>query len=85
VRDALLALQKQFPAIEDVRGLGPMQAMELSSGAERLVEEARERGLLLLLAGKRNVIRILVPLVIEDEELSEALDILAAATAAALS
>jgi 4-aminobutyrate aminotransferase / (S)-3-amino-2-methylpropionate transaminase / 5-aminovalerate transaminase len=85
VRDTLLALQERFPAIEDVRGLGPMQAMELRSGAERLVEEARERGLLLLLAGKRNVIRILVPFVIEDDELSEALDILAAATAAALS
>jgi 4-aminobutyrate aminotransferase-like enzyme len=41
--------------------------------------------LLLLLAGKRNVIRILVPLVIDDEELSEALDILAASTSAALS
>jgi 4-aminobutyrate aminotransferase / (S)-3-amino-2-methylpropionate transaminase / 5-aminovalerate transaminase len=85
VRETLVALKKQFPAIEDVRGLGPMLAMELASGAERLVEEARERGLLLLLAGKRNVIRILVPLVIDDEELSEALDILAASTSAALS
>jgi 4-aminobutyrate aminotransferase / (S)-3-amino-2-methylpropionate transaminase / 5-aminovalerate transaminase len=85
VREALVALQKAFPAIEDVRGLGPMLAMEVTSGAERIVEEARERGLLLLLAGKRNVLRILVPLVITDEELSEALDILAASTSAALS
>jgi 4-aminobutyrate aminotransferase/(S)-3-amino-2-methylpropionate transaminase len=85
VRDAMLALQARFPAIEDVRGLGPMQAMELTSGAERVVEEARERGLLLLLAGKRDVIRILVPFVIDDDELSEALEILAASTAAALS
>jgi 4-aminobutyrate aminotransferase/(S)-3-amino-2-methylpropionate transaminase len=85
VRETLVALQKRFPVIEDVRGLGPMLAMELSTDAERVVEEARERGLLLLLAGKRNVIRILVPLVIDDEELSEALDILSASTAAALS
>jgi 4-aminobutyrate aminotransferase/(S)-3-amino-2-methylpropionate transaminase len=85
VRETLVALKKQFPAIEDVRGLGPMLAIELTSGGERIVEEARERGLLLLLAGKRNVIRILVPLVIDDEELSEALDILAASTSAALS
>jgi 4-aminobutyrate aminotransferase/(S)-3-amino-2-methylpropionate transaminase len=84
VRETLVALKKQFPVIEDVRGLGPMLAMELASGAERLVEEARERGLLLLLAGKRNVIRILVPLIIDDEELSEALDFLAASTSAAL-
>ena len=85
VRETLVALKKQFPAIEDVRGLGPMLAIELTSGGERIVEEARERGLLLLLAGKRNVIRILVPLVIDDEELSEALDILTASTSAALS
>ena len=76
IRGTLLDLKKQFHAIEDVRGLGPMLAMELSTDAERIVEEARERGLLLLLAGKRKVIRILVPLVIDDEELSEALDIL---------
>jgi 4-aminobutyrate aminotransferase/(S)-3-amino-2-methylpropionate transaminase len=85
IRETLLDLKKRFHAIEDVRGLGPMLAMELSTDAERVVEEARERGLLLLLAGKRNVIRILVPLVIDDEELSEALDILSASTAAALS
>ena len=33
VRETLVALKKQFPAIEDVRGLGPMLAMELTSGA----------------------------------------------------
>ncbi len=77
---ALRALQVRFPAIEDVRGLGPMVAMELTSGAERIVETARERGLLLLLAGRRNVIRILVPLVIADDDLTEALDILSSST-----
>ncbi|MEO6834867.1 MAG: 4-aminobutyrate--2-oxoglutarate transaminase [Candidatus Tumulicola sp.] len=80
LRAALCSLQTRFPQIEDVRGLGPMVAMELTSGAEAIVEAARERGLLLLLAGKRNVIRILVPLVIEDGDLAAALDILAAST-----
>ena len=32
VRETLVALKKQFPAIEDVRGLGPMLAIELTSG-----------------------------------------------------
>ncbi len=76
--DALRSLQARFAEIEDVRGLGAMVAMELSSGAPQIVETARERGLLLLLAGKRNVIRILVPLVIDDAELGEALEILTA-------
>jgi 4-aminobutyrate aminotransferase/(S)-3-amino-2-methylpropionate transaminase len=72
----LRSLQSRFPQIEDVRGLGAMVAMELSTGAEQIVEAARERGLLLLLAGKRNVVRILVPLVIDDADLDEALRIL---------
>ena len=75
---ALHALRSEFNQIEDVRGLGPMLAMELSSGAPEIVETARERGLLLLLAGKRNVIRFLVPLVVGDDELNEGLAILRA-------
>ena len=81
---ALRALQTRFKPIEDVRGMGAMVAMELSSGAPQVVEAARERGLLLMLAGKRNVIRILVPLVISDDELDEALAILEASVASAL-
>lgn len=73
---ALRAMQREFSRIEDVRGLGPMLAIELSSGAPEVVEAARERGLLLMMAGKRNVIRILVPLVASDEELDEGLEIL---------
>ncbi|HKE37781.1 MAG TPA: 4-aminobutyrate--2-oxoglutarate transaminase [Candidatus Baltobacteraceae bacterium] len=72
----LRSLQSRFPQIEDVRGLGAMVAMELSSGAAGIIDAARERGLLLLLAGKRNVIRILVPLVIDDADLDSALEIL---------
>lgn len=74
---ALHSLHSRFAEVEDVRGLGAMMAMELSSGADRVVEEARARGLLLMLAGKRNVIRILVPLVINDADLDEGLSILA--------
>ena len=81
---ALRSLQARYSQISDVRGLGAMVAMEMTSGAERIVEAARERGLLLLLAGKRNVVRILVPLVIEDAELDEALAILGASVEHAL-
>ena len=77
---ALRSLQAEFPAIEDVRGLGAMMAMELSAGAPEIVEAARKRGLLLLLAGQRDVIRILVPLVIGDDELDEGLEILREST-----
>jgi 4-aminobutyrate aminotransferase-like enzyme len=61
-----------------------MMAMEVSAGAPEIVEAARKRGLLLLLAGQRNVVRILVPLVISDDELNEGLEILRASAHEAL-
>lgn len=73
--DALRTLKSRFPAIVDVRGLGAMVAMEFAqaSDAHHVVTQARERGLLLLLAGSGEVIRILVPLVIDDRDLDAAL------------
>jgi 4-aminobutyrate aminotransferase / (S)-3-amino-2-methylpropionate transaminase / 5-aminovalerate transaminase len=85
VAETLQSLRARYDAIADVRGLGPMMAMELTHRAPEIVEAARERGLLLLLAGHRNVIRILVPLVIDRDELAEALHILSDATQSVLS
>jgi 4-aminobutyrate aminotransferase len=73
--------------IGDVRGLGPMLGLELvrdrdtkepaASECARVVELARERGLMLMAAGLySNVVRILVPLVAEDADLDAGLDIL---------
>src|SRR3954447_10160337 len=70
------------PEIGDVRGLGAMLALELVDAdgepdgalASRVVEEGLRRGLLLLKAGVQgNCIRVLVPLVISDAELDEAM------------
>jgi 4-aminobutyrate aminotransferase / (S)-3-amino-2-methylpropionate transaminase / 5-aminovalerate transaminase len=74
-------LEAMAPAGAEVRGLGPMVALELSeqSGEEttRITSAAREQGLMLLSCGiYGNVIRILVPFTIGDEELERGLDIL---------
>jgi 4-aminobutyrate aminotransferase/(S)-3-amino-2-methylpropionate transaminase len=93
VEDVLRALQRKHRRIADVRGIGAMIGMEFAddgapeepSVAKRVVAEARSRGLLLMPAGaKGNVIRILVPLVIEDDELDLALSRLEASCDAAL-
>ena len=85
--------QARWPQIGDVRGLGSMLAIELVAGdgapdaelATRVVDEALQRGLLLLKAGvELNCIRVLVPLVISDAELDEALDVWDEALRAAL-
>jgi 4-aminobutyrate aminotransferase len=67
--------------VGDVRGLGPMLAVELedSARAGAVVAAARERGLLLLTCGlDGNVIRLLPPVTIGDADLAEALDVLEA-------
>jgi 4-aminobutyrate aminotransferase/(S)-3-amino-2-methylpropionate transaminase len=77
IRTRMLAWQRRWPAIRDVRGLGSMLAIELTDAevASAVVEAALRRGLLLLKAGVAgNAIRVLVPLVIADAELDEALD-----------
>jgi 4-aminobutyrate aminotransferase len=87
VRGRLDQLARQIDAIGDVRGLGPMLAIELVADrrtkepapelATQTVATARERGLVLLSCGLYgNVVRILVPLVASDEELDTGLQIL---------
>src|SRR6478736_6729244 len=75
-------LEAIAPQGSEVRGLGPMVALELpgQSGDEttRITREARDKGLLLLSCGiYGNVIRILVPFSVTDDELDRGLDILA--------
>jgi 4-aminobutyrate aminotransferase / (S)-3-amino-2-methylpropionate transaminase / 5-aminovalerate transaminase len=95
MRSRLESWQARWPQIGDVRGLGGMLAVELVQEGEgkvpatelasRVVGEALARGLLLLKAGVAgNCIRVLVPLVISDSELEEALDVWEAALDAAL-
>ncbi len=86
IRARMTDWQGRFEQIGDVRGLGAMLAIELvhdretkepaSELATAVVDQAAERGLLLLKAGiYSNVIRVLLPLVIADAELDEALDV----------
>jgi 4-aminobutyrate aminotransferase len=74
-------LTAMAPDGSEVRGLGPMVALELpeQNGEEttRITTVAREQGLMLLSCGiYGNVIRILVPFTIGDAELERGLDIL---------
>jgi 4-aminobutyrate aminotransferase len=87
LRARLDGIASRIPAVGEVRGLGPMIALELVTDrstrepatalAAETVAAARERGLLLLACGLySNVIRILVPLVVESDDLEHGLGIL---------
>ena len=80
-------MQQRYPLVGDVRGLGAMQALEFVSdrqskepaGAQtaQIVQEALDHGVIIAKAGlSGNVIRMLLPLVTSDAELTEGLDVL---------
>ena len=84
--------QRRWPIIGDVRGLGGMQAIELvqsretkapaSDETKKISQYCYEHGLITITAGSySNVIRVLVPLVITNEQMDEALDVLESAIA----
>jgi 4-aminobutyrate aminotransferase/(S)-3-amino-2-methylpropionate transaminase len=88
LRKRLVELQARFEIIGDVRGKGPMLALELvrdrktkepaADEAKALVKTCFEKGLLILSCGIfGNVIRTLMPLTITDEHLERGLAILA--------
>jgi 4-aminobutyrate aminotransferase/(S)-3-amino-2-methylpropionate transaminase len=74
---------ERFDEVADVRGLGAMLAIAFGrdgkpdpESATAVAEAAARRGLLLLKAGiYGHCIRVLLPLVIEDAQLDEALDV----------
>ena len=81
IRGAMERWRDRHDEIADIRGLGAMLAIELRRNGEpdadlatAVADAAAANGLLLLKAGMHgNCIRVLVPLVISDAELDEAL------------
>ena len=83
---SLRALAAKYPIIAEVRGRGAMQAIELvqpgslepnTEAMTKVINFCAKKGVLLLSAGTySNVIRFLPPLVITDELLKDALNVL---------
>jgi 4-aminobutyrate aminotransferase / (S)-3-amino-2-methylpropionate transaminase / 5-aminovalerate transaminase len=79
--------QKKWPLVGDIRGLGGMCAMELVRNADTrepadtetkaIAKYCYEHGLILITAGTfNNVVRVLVPLVVTDEQFREGLNVI---------
>src|SRR5258707_1206841 len=80
LQDGLRAIAQPRDQVTDVRGPGVMVGLELKTAdqANRLVQSAFERGMLLLTAGTRAV-RLCPPLVLDSEEAAIRLEIIEAA------
>ncbi|KAG6416828.1 hypothetical protein SASPL_124269 [Salvia splendens] len=62
--------------VKEVRGFGLIIGIDLDVSASPLVEACQQSGLLVLTAGKGNVVRIVPPLIISMEEVDKAVGIL---------
>ncbi|MGB8539334.1 MAG: 4-aminobutyrate--2-oxoglutarate transaminase [Acidobacteriaceae bacterium] len=73
------AWQRQHAFVADVRGVGSMQAMEFvdAKAVKKLLHHCLHHGVLVLNAGTYdNVVRLLMPLTITDDEFNQALQVL---------
>lgn len=91
IMERFRSLEARSPILGEVRGLGAMCAMEIvkdkrskepdKEKTEEIIHRTAQRGIILLSAGVLgNIIRILVPLVITEDQLQEGLDVLEAVT-----
>jgi predicted acetylornithine/succinylornithine family transaminase len=78
---ALRTLALKHPAIVEVRGAGVMRGLQLSIDAVPVVDEARQRGLLVNRTDEK-VVRLLPPLNIEAADIDRAVNVLDEALAA---
>ena len=70
-------LQQRYPLIRQIRGRGLMIGMELTCEGAPIVSKALEQGLLInCTAG--NVLRFVPPIIVNRDEIKQAIDILAA-------
>ncbi|KAJ6420785.1 hypothetical protein OIU84_028199 [Salix udensis] len=62
--------------VREVRGFGLIIGIELDVSASPLVDACRDSGLLILTAGKGNVVRLVPPLIVSEQELERAAEIM---------
>ncbi|CAN5217863.1 aspartate aminotransferase family protein [soil metagenome] len=73
---ALSVLKANYSSIKAIRGLGLMLGIEFDIPVKPVIQKCAAEGLLLVGAGE-NVIRLLPPLTVSYDEITEAIDILA--------
>ncbi len=92
-QDRAKAWQAKWELIGEVRGMGAMQALELvrskqtrepaSEETKKISQRCYENGLITITAGSySNILRLLMPIVITDDQMKEAMDVLEASIAA---
>ena len=75
LREALQVFVDKYEKVLEVRGKGMMLGMVVDGDPKEVVSALRDQGLLALTAGS-NVVRFLPPLVLKEEDLEDAVDMI---------
>ena len=75
LKEALLGFVDKYDKLLEVRGKGMMLGLVVDGEAKPVVEALQEQGLLALTAGP-NVVRLLPPLVLGEDDLEDAVDMI---------
>jgi acetylornithine/N-succinyldiaminopimelate aminotransferase len=73
--EQLKMLKEKHPCIQEIRGISLMRGIVLASGSSQIITECIKEGLLLVRAGQE-VVRMVPPLIVSEDEIREAVTIL---------
>lgn len=76
MREGLKRTMGSNPHVKEVRGVGLLTGVQLDIMAGPVTDVAREMGVMVITAGKGDVIRLVPPLVVTDDEIDTCCEVL---------
>lgn len=74
-KSGLLEIKEKYKIVREVRGLGMMLGVEMRFDVKDILLDGIKNGILLLYSG-RNILRLLPPIVMKEEEVNKALELI---------
>ncbi len=74
-KSGLLEIKEKYKIIREVRGLGMMLGVEMRFDVKDILLDGVKNGILLLYSG-RNILRLLPPIVMKEEEVNKSLELI---------
>jgi len=74
-KSGLLEIKEKYKIVREVRGLGMMLGVEMRFDVKDILHDGIKNGILLLYSG-RNILRLLPPIVMKEEEVNKSLELI---------
>ena len=74
-KSGLLEIKEKYKIVREVRGLGMMLGIEMRFDVKNILLDGIKNGILLLYSG-RNILRLLPPIVMKEEEVNKSLELI---------